>query len=636
MPNDTSVFPVSLLENSVTRPIAYHGEEVCGSRNREAELMRSGQSSRTQKSGTLAKVAVHPSQEPLMRVVRFAGMVLLVLLVPVRGTAQTLDPDMAKQVDKVFAKWDRADSPGCALGVYRNGQVVYKHGYGMEDLNEDVHITPSTVFHVASMSKQFTAAAIVLLAEQGKLSLDDEVRKYIPELPDFGQKITIRNLVHHTSGLRDQWSLLGLAGWRYSEDLITDDDVMSVVTRQKELNFKPGERHVYCNTGYTLMGIIVKRVSGMSLREFTTKSIFEPLGMTHTHFRDDHAEILKHNAVGYEQEPGKLFEISITNFDTVGATSLHTTVEDLQRWDENFYQPRVGGARFVQQMQERGKLNNGEQLDYAFGLVVGKYKGLTMVDHGGADAGYRSDMTRFPEQHFSASVLCNSADTDPSLLAQEVADVVLAPEIKAAGTAASAKEAAAKSTTGAAVVLTADQMAEFTGLYWNREEDAFLKIFVRDGKLQGDAGDDEPLVLKPFAESRFHIADKPWGDRVEIHFVAPSGDKLLRLEQSFGGGKPSIFETAQSFSPSGVQLAEYVGAYVSKEIDPVYRITGDGGKLCLVRMKHKPDTLRPATRDVFTGRIGTVRFTRDANGRVSAFVLNAGRIQNFHFIKRTN
>jgi len=571
-----------------------------------------------------------------MRVARFAGMVLLVLLVPVRGTAQTLDPDLAKQVDKIFAKWDRADSPGCALGVYRNGQVVYKRGYGMEDLNEDVHITPSTVFHVASMSKQFTAAAIVLLAEQGKLSLDDDVRKYIPELPDFGQKITIRNLVHHTSGLRDQWSLLGLAGWRYSKDLITDDDVMSVMTRQKELNFKPGEKHVYCNTGYTLMGIIVKRVSGMSLREFTTKSIFEPLGMTHTHFRDDHAEILKHNAVGYEQEPGKLFEISITNFDTVGATSLHTTVEDLQRWDENFYQPRVGGARFVQQMLERGKLNNGEQLDYAFGLVVGKYKGLTMVDHGGADAGYRSDMTRFPEQHFSASVLCNSADTNPSSLAQEVADVVLAPEIKAAETAAPAKEAAAKSTTGVAVVLTADQMAEFTGLYWNREEDEFLKIFVRDGKLEGDAGDDEPLVLKPFAESRFHIADKPWGDRVEIHFVAPSGDKPHRLEQSFGGGKPSIFETAESFSPTGVQLAEYVGAYVSEEIDPVYRITGDGGKLCLVRMKHKPDTLRPATRDVFTGQIGTVRFTRDANGRVSAFVLNAGRIQNFHFIKRTN
>jgi CubicO group peptidase (beta-lactamase class C family) len=320
-----------------------------------------------------------------MKLARLAGMAAVVLLFPFAGSPQTLAPDMANNVDKVFAKWDRADSPGCALGVYRGGHVVYKRGYGMEDLNENVHITPETVFHVASMSKQFTAAAIVLLTQQGKLSLDDDVRKYTPELPDFGQKITIRNLVYHTSGLRDQWELLELAGWRYSKDLITDEDVMSVMTRQKELNFKPGERHVYCNTGYTLMGLIVHRVSGMTLREFTTKNIFEPLGMTHTHFRDDHAEILPHDAVGYEQQPGKSFEISITNFDTVGATSLHTTVEDLQRWDENFYHPKVGGDAFVQQMLERGKLNNGEQLDYAFGLVVGQYKGLPTVDHAGGD-----------------------------------------------------------------------------------------------------------------------------------------------------------------------------------------------------------------------------------------------------------
>jgi len=570
---------------------------------------------------------------------RIAAMALLILLVACAGRAQTLAPDVAKQVDKVFAKWDRADTPGCALGVYRGGQIVYKRGYGMEDLNEDAHITPGTVFHVASMSKQFTAASIVLLAQQGKLSLDDDVRKYIPELPDFGEKITIRHLVHHTSGLRDQWNLLGLAGWRYSQDLITNDDVMSVMTRQKDLNFKPGEKHVYCNTGYTLMGLIVKRVSGLSLREFTTKNIFEPLGMTHTHFRDDHAEVIKHNAVGYEGEPGK-FEISITNFDTVGATSLHTTVEDLQRWDENFYHPKVGGDAFVKQMLERGKLNNGEQLDYAFGLVVGKYKGLPTVGHGGADAGYRSDMTRFPEQHFSAAVLCNSAETNPSALVEQVADIVLAKEIKAAEATAPAKEAAAAAkTTGpaAAVVVTREQMAGYAGLYWNREDDAFAKIFVEDGKLKGDAGGMESLVLKPFAESRFHIADKPWGDQVEIHFVAASGDKTRRMEQSFGGGKPTVFEIAEAFSPSGAELAEYAGAYVSEEIDPVYRIVVDGEKLSLMRLKHKPEAVKPTVRDVFTGEIGTVRFTHDpSSGHVSGFVLNAGRIQNFHFVKRAN
>jgi CubicO group peptidase (beta-lactamase class C family) len=578
----------------------------------------------------------------LARLAMMAGVGLVVAWVTSacrqgrQGEAQMLPSDLTKQVDTVFTKWDRSDSPGCALGVYRGGQIVYKRGYGMEDLNEEVHITPGTVFHVASMSKQFTAASVVQLAQQRKLSLDDDVRKYIPELPDFGQKITIRNLVYHTSGLRDQWALLGLAGWRYSKDLITDDDVMSMMTRQKELNFKPGEQHLYCNTGYTLMGLIVKRVSGMSLREFTTKNIFEPLGMTHTHFRDDHAEIIKHDAVGYEQETGKPFEISITNFDTVGATSLHTTVEDLQRWDENFYQPKVGGTAFVQQMLEQGKLNNGEQLDYAFGLVIGKYKGLPTVDHGGADAGYRSDMTRFPEQHFSVAVLCNSAETDPSALTRQVADIMLAKEIKAAEAATTAKEPAAKSAAGTAVVLSAKQMAAFTGLYWNRENDAFVKIFVKEGKLEGDTGGEEPLVLKPFGESRFHIADKPWGDKVEIQFVAANGDEPKRMERSDGGGKPRVFEAKESFSPGAAELAEYAGVYVSEEIDPLYRIVLHEDKLSLLRLKHKADTLRPEVRDVFTGGIGTVRFVRDANGHVSGFVLNAGRIQNFHFTKRAN
>jgi CubicO group peptidase (beta-lactamase class C family) len=535
-------------------------------------------------------------------------------------------------VDKIFAKWDKPDAPGCALGVYKDGQIVYKRGYGMADLNDDVPITPGTVFHVASMSKQFTAASIVLLAQQGKLSLDDDVRKYIPELPDFGQRITIRNLVYHTSGLRDQWNLLELAGWRYSLDLITDDDVMSVMTRQKDLNFKPGDKHVYCNTGYTLMGLIVKRVSGLSLREFATKNIFEPLGMTHTHFRDDHAEIIKHDALGYEQAgKDKPFRMSLTNFDTVGATSLHTTVEDLQLWDENFYHPRVGGPAFPQQMLERGKLNSGEQLDYAFGLVVGKYKGLPTVDHGGADAGYRSDLTRFPDQHFSAAVLCNSAETNPSGLARQVADIVLAKDLQAVEST-SAKESAKSG----GFTLTAEQLTAIEGLYWNRENDGFERIVLKGSNLQIEFGSDEVHPLQLAGESRFHIGGVPWGDQLEIHFVAATAEKPRHLEQSFGSAKPDIFETATAYQPSTTELAEYAGAYVSEEIDPVYRIVLEEGKLSLARLKHKPETLQPMVRDVFTVDTGTVRFTREANQHISGFVLNAGRIQNFRFSKRAN
>ena len=222
--------------------------------------------------------------------------------------------------------------------------------------------------------------------------------------------------------------LLGLAGWRYSLDLITDDDVLSIMSRQKDLNFPPGSKHMYCNTGYTLLAQVVKRVSGQSFREFTTSRIFQPLGMKNTHFRDDHAEIVKDMAYGYV--PAKdTFRISITNFDTVGATSLLTTVEDLALWDENFYNPRVGGPGMIKQMLEPGQLSNGEQLHYAYGLVIGKYRGLPTVDHAGGDAGYRSDMIRFPDQHFTAACLCNLAASNPSELTRKVAEIYLAKDM---------------------------------------------------------------------------------------------------------------------------------------------------------------------------------------------------------------
>jgi CubicO group peptidase (beta-lactamase class C family) len=565
-----------------------------------------------------------------MKFVRLHVVLVSVLSLGSLACSQDLPSDLTKQVDKVFDKWDKPSSPGCALGVYQNGQIIYKRGYGMANLNDDVPITPATVFHVASMSKQFTAASILLLAQQGKLSLDDDVHKYIPELPDFGERITLRHLLHHTSGLRDQWALLELAGWRYSQDLITDDDVMSVVTRQKALNFKPGEKYMYSNTGFTLLAIVVKRVSGMSLREFTTQNIFEPLGMSHTHFRDDHEEVIQHDALGYEQDgKSKPFRMSLTNFDTTGATSLHTTVEDLQLWDENFYHPRVGGPALIQQMLERGKLNSGELQNYASGLVIGTYKGLPTVDHGGADAGYRSDMTRFPEQHFSAAVLCNFADANPSALVRQVADIFLAKDLKAP---APVKEVA----TTATPPLTADQMTAIAGIYWHRESDDFTKIRVKDGKLQIDTDQDDFHELKPFAPAHFHVADVPWGNDVDLHFIPADAGKPSRMEQSFGGGKPELYESVAAFDPTPAQLAEYAGEFVSEEIDPIYRISLQDGKLTLIRLKHKPDTLRPDTRDVFSGEIGTLRFKRDAKQKISGFTLDAGRVQNFQFTRKSS
>ena len=233
-----------------------------------------------------------------------------------------LPDDKAARVDEIFAQFDKPASPGCALAVMKDGQIVYKRGYGMADLDHDIPIKPDTVFHVASVSKQFTALAILLLAKQGKLSLDDEVRKYIPALRDFGHKLTIRHLMHHTSGLRDQWTLLIFSGWRLSDDVVKDADILDLITRMKALNFPPGEQHLYSNTGYTLAAWIVKRVSGQSLREFCEAHIFKPLGMTSTFFRDDHAATVKRIAYGYRAAANETFRLSVPNYDAVGASGL--------------------------------------------------------------------------------------------------------------------------------------------------------------------------------------------------------------------------------------------------------------------------------------------------------------------------
>jgi CubicO group peptidase (beta-lactamase class C family) len=531
--------------------------------------------------------------------------------------AQGVTAEQSKKVDEVFAKWDRTDSPGCALSVMQGGKIIYKRAYGMANLDYDVILTTDTPFHVASISKQFTAASIVLLEQDGKLSFDDDVHKYISELPDFGVKITIRNLLHHTSGLRDQWDLLELAGWRYSLDLITNEDVMSVVVRQKALNFAPGSEYSYSNTGYTLLGEIVKRASGKSLREFTTERIFVPLGMKDTHFRDDHAEVIKHQAYGYSHDKGR-WELSVTNFDTVGATSLFTTVEDLALWDENFYTGKVGGPKFTETMLTHDALTDGEKNSYAFGLVTEKYRGLDAVDHSGADAGYRSDILRFPAQHFSVACLCNAGDSGPSTLTPKVADVLLAPEFK------EPEAAKAKATF---INPPQEQLSAKAGFYFEAKSRLLRKLVVKDGGLGWDVGD-EVIPLHAITNERFQIGEYS----VEMQFSAGKNG-LLSMQMGTPGEKMRQFEQLAPFTLPDKQRAEYVGNYRSVEIDPVYRIVEENAKLVLKRLKHDPQALTAVAPDLFQAEIGSIQFQRDAKKNVTGMKLSTGRIRDLEFAK---
>jgi CubicO group peptidase (beta-lactamase class C family) len=394
-------------------------------------------------------------------------------------------------------------TPGVSVAVQRDGKLVYREGFGDADLEHNIKNSPTTIFHIASVSKQVTAFSIALLADQGKLSLQDDIRKYLPELHDFGMPVTLNQLIHHTSGLRDQWSLLMMAGWRL-DDVITQKQIMRVISRQTELNFKPGEEMLYCNTGFTLLAEIVHRVTGVPFDDWTKKNIFDPLGMTNTFFYMDHEKIVKNRAYSYYGVAGGFKKLNL-NYANAGATSLFTTVEDLSLWAQNFETMKVGNRNVMAMMKQRFVLNNGDTTDYAFGQTVGKYKGLNTFSHDGGDAGYRTNLLRFPDQHFSVVVFSNLASFNPGALSYQIADLYLADQLKVdkpkpAGPppARPQTEAEAKPFDPKAV-----RLSEFAGKYYSPELLTFYTLVVEHDTLVARHQRHDDIQLTPRKADEF-------------------------------------------------------------------------------------------------------------------------------------
>ncbi len=343
--------------------------------------------------------------------------------------AAPLPEPVRARIDRFFAKWDKPDSPGVALGVIQDGQLVYKRGYGMANLEHDIPISAKSVFRIGSTSKQFTAACVLLAARQGKLSLDDDIRKYVPKLREYESPITIRHLIHHTSGIPGYLNLMKKAG-KTDDDFYRDQDVIDLLAQQERLDFAPGTKWKYSNSGYFLLSIIIKKATGRTLREFADEYLFGPLGMSETHFHDDHTMIVKNRADGYA--PGKHggFRISMTTLDMIGDGGVFTTVDDLLMWDRNFYDPKVGGRDFIKQQLTPGTLSSGKSVDYAYGLMVSQHGGRKLISHGGSFVGFRAEMLRFPDEHLSVICLANLATINPTRLALSVADTILAGKPK--------------------------------------------------------------------------------------------------------------------------------------------------------------------------------------------------------------
>lgn len=394
---------------------------------------------------------------------------------PIGTTAEAV----ADQFIKTTMGTDKPDGPGATVAVWKDGKITFSKGYGYADLESQRMNTPATIFHVASVSKQFTAFAIAMLADQGKLSLSDDIRKYLPEIHDFGYPITINHLVHHTSGLRDQWNLLLMAGWRL-DDVITMDQIMRLISKQRELNFKPGEEYLYCNTGFTLMAEIVKRVTGQTLAEWTQDNIFGPLDMRSTLFYDDHEKVVPNRAYSYSKN-GRTGEYkkSVLSYANAGATSLFTTVEDISKWAMNFETMKVGNAHVMDMMRQRFVLNRGDTIRYALGQSLNVYKGLPTAGHGGADAGYRTFLLRFPEQHMGIAVFSNLGQFDPGSMCYAMADVLLADQFKPEGPGAPPLPEPEKKPFDPKTVVLAD----FTGSYYSDELETRYTFDIRNDTL---------------------------------------------------------------------------------------------------------------------------------------------------------
>lgn len=514
-------------------------------------------------------------------------------------------------VDSLFARYAVAGSPGCAVGVSDRGEPVLTRAYGLAELEHSVPNTPETIFEAGSVSKQFAAAAVLLLAQQGKLSLDDDVRKHVPELPRYERPLTIRDLFSHTSGLRDWGTVVAAAGWPRTSRVHTHDHVLDVISRQKSLNYTPGDEYSYTNTGYSLLAIIAERASGESLQEYSRKNIFEPLGMHSTQWRDDFTRVVKGRATAYSPVRGGGFRILMPLENVYGNGGLLTTVGDLLRWTENLETGRVGGPELLREMHQRARLNDGREIPYARGVVVTEYRGVPEVSHGGATAGYRAFLTRFPEQRKAVAVLCNTTNVDAEALAHRTADLFLGDALR--------DPPAART-----LPIAPERLAPLAGLYRELRTLDPHRVEVGDGKLM--MGGTE---LRPLADGSFAYGDSP--NRVTFDLGPDGRPTAMRL--ALDDGDVVAFEPVAAAAPTPAQLADYVGRWYSEEAEVEYEVAIEDGKLQLRRRPGVEMELRPAYADAFTlaGPGSLVRFVRGPDGTVREMSFGMGRVRDLRF-----
>ncbi|HEX4228916.1 MAG TPA: serine hydrolase domain-containing protein [Bryobacteraceae bacterium] len=551
------------------------------------------------------------------------------------------DRALQQKVDMIFAAYDNADSPGCAVGVVQDGKFVYKRGYGMGSIELQSPLSPESVFYMGSVSKQFTAASVVLAAEQGYLSLDDDIRKWIPEIPFYGHQITLRQMLHHTSGLRDELGLLSLAGDPV-EDIHTTQEMIDLIARQKRLNFNPGDEYQYSNSNYFLLAEVVHRATGIRFSRFADENIFEKLGMVHTRFYDDRALVLRGRVPAYSPRQGGGFRVDwSTNFEKVGDGGLMSSVDDLLLWDRNFYNDKLGKGTLLRELQTRGVLNNGRTINYALGLELTDYRGSPVVEHGGALFGYRTELLRFPNQNFSVICLCNLATSDPASKARQIADLYLASKFRKS--AQMATKPGGYGSDGAQIGGRGPDVTTLAGLYRDPVNRSFILVAAQDhdlalrNTLADPTSPLEPPAILVLAAPNVFV--DPKGSKY-VFESSPSG---VRMAWTTASGSKHEFDRIQPAQLTAAERNGYSGDYYSDELLATYRVRSINDKLSLTVGRSEPIELRPTLHDEFRANLPgefrepiVIQFKRNGD-KLTGFDLFAGSsdgVRNIGFVKK--
>lgn len=550
----------------------------------------------------------------------FSALVLGLLIAGAAGAAPADALALTQQVDQLFGAYTEPGSPGCAVGVIRDGETVYMQGYGLANVEHGIAIDPSrTVFDLGSTSKQFTAAAIMLLVSDGKLTLDDKVRTHLPEMPDYARKITIRDLLHHTSGLRDFTVLMTMGTGVREMDYSSADEAMALITRQKALNFQPGTHFMYSNTNYFLLARIVERISGQTFSKFMEQRIFMPLGMTQTRIGEHADAVVLHQANAYQRGADGRLVLVMQNWEHIGASRVLSTVTDLAKWDRNFYLPKVGGQGMIEELQRKGIRSDGIVLKYASGLMVDALDGQPVLRHRGNTGGYSGDLVRLPQTKLSVVLLCNNSNSDIDVLTSKVIRLYLGDQIKTVRPMPAPVPAAP-----VAAVRHAD-VQRLVGTFVERYNQNIRRIEEIDGKLWYVRSERSRSELGALGNDRFKVE----GSAAQAQFLA-AGHQLRFIPDD---GEPAEFDKVDPALPTADHFADYAGTYVSDEIGVRWTIVVKDGALTRQAAREPDRLMTPLFADAFHADTEQLRFTRDRGGRITGFSANNIRVLGVRFVK---